>query len=678
MINLCFVWHMHQPLYKDLVTGQYRLPWTRFHALKDYYGMVKILDEFPDVHQTFNLVPSMVLQIEDYASGNAADPFLACAIKPAEALSEAEREFVLKYFFQANAGRMIYRYPRYGELYDAWQRLGANPQKARQLFSAQDFRDLQVLSQLAWFDEEFQEHDPGVRALLAKERSYSPDDQALMARKEREILARVIPVYREFAGRGQIEISTTPFYHPILPLICDSDIAGVSHPGIPLPTRFRYPGDALHQLRAAREFIEREFGRAPVGLWPSEGSVSDEALSLAAEAGFEWAASDNGVLGQTLQQTPGAEVTYRSYLWKQQGHRLRMIFRDHFLSDQVGFVYSRMDSVEAAGHFLELILANARPLAANGENVLVPIILDGENAWEYYFQNGRPFLRELYRRISESSEMAALTVADALRVDQPREIDRIFPGSWINANFDVWIGDQEDNQAWEYLLRARQTFDEVAASVPEESRRMAFEELLIAEGSDWCWWYGPEHKSENRREFDELYREHLTSVYRLLQLPPPEELSRPILTTEYHDPHVRPVNPIHPEIDGEVTSYFEWMGAGHLRLDTRSGAMHGERTLARELYYGVDKENLYLRLDFEGTPQITKIELRTSERTIALLTDPSVEFAQGRVFEARVPLRILDIAGPLAFQIAVSQGSAPPEAIPPDGWIELTPDLLTA
>ena len=172
-----------------------------------------------------------------------------------------------------------------------------------------------------------------------------------MARKEREILARVIPVYKEFAARGQIEISTTPFYHPILPLICDSNIAGVSHPGVTLPTRFRYPGDALHQLRTAREFIEREFGRAPVGLWPSEGSVSDEALSLAAEAGFEWAASDNGVLGQTLQQTPGAEVTYRSYLWKQQGHRLRMIFRDHFLSDQVGFVYSRMDSVEAAGQF---------------------------------------------------------------------------------------------------------------------------------------------------------------------------------------------------------------------------------------------------------------------------------------------------------------------------------------
>ncbi len=236
--HLCFVWHMHQPFYKDLVTGEYRLPWTRFHALKDYYGMVKMLQDFPSVHQTFNLVPSMMVQIEEYAAGAAADPFLDCAVKPAEELSEAEREFVLRYFFQANADHLIYRYPRYGELFNVWKSCGANPQVARRHFSVQDLRDLQVLSQLAWFDEEFQEHDEEVKALVAKGRDYSLDDQALMARKEREILAAVVPVYKEFAARGQIEISTTPFYHPILPLICDSDIASVSHPGVTLPAVF--------------------------------------------------------------------------------------------------------------------------------------------------------------------------------------------------------------------------------------------------------------------------------------------------------------------------------------------------------------------------------------------------------------------------------------------------------
>jgi alpha-amylase/alpha-mannosidase (GH57 family) len=668
-IHLCFVWHQHQPFYKDLATGEYRLPWTRFHALKDYYGMVKILEEFPNVHQTFNLVPSMVVQVEEYAAGKARDPFLDCAVKPAESLTEAEQEFVLRYFFQANAGRMIYRYPRYGELYDAWQKAGRNPQRARRTLSTQDLRDLQVLSQLAWFDEEFQAHDPEVKALIAKERNYSLEDQAVMARKQREIIAQVVPVHKEFAARGQIEISTTPFYHPILPLICDSNIAAVSHPGVALPGRFRYPGDARHQLKAAREFIEREFGRAPIGLWPSEGSVSDEALSIAAEVGFEWAATDNGVLAQTLHKTAGPELTYRSYVWQQEQRSLRMIFRDHFLSDLIGFEYSKMGAAEAADHFLDRIRANANPLSVGGADVLVPIILDGENAWEYYYQNGRPFLRELYRRISNSLDMVALTVSEALKLDNPKPLDHIFPGSWINANFDVWIGAQEDNKAWEYLLHARQKYDELASSVPEDNRRLAYEELLIAEGSDWCWWYGPEHQSENRHEFDELYRQHLTNVYRALNLPPPDELSRPILTTHSTDLHEPPSNPIHPVIDGEVTSYFEWMGAGHYHIDARSGAMHGQRTAVRDLYYGADDQNLYLRLDLDGAPEMN-VELRTAQGSLPLLGNPQVEVAHRKILELRVPLRLLEVTKdqPLRFQLTVGS-----ENIPAEEWIELSP-----
>lgn len=667
---------MHQPLYKDLVTGEYRLPWTRFHALKDYYGMVKVLQDFPDVHQTFNLVPSMVLQIQDYASGKAADPFLDCAVKPAEDLSQAEQEFIVRYFFQANSARLIYRYPRYGELFDAWQKSGANPQRARRLFAAQDYRDLQVLSQLAWFDEEFQANDPEVKALIAKERNYSLQDQATMARKEREILGHVLPVYKEFAARGQIEISTTPFYHPILPLLCDTNIAAVSHPGVPLPSRFHYPDDARHQLKTARAFIERELGQAPVGLWPSEGSVSDEALSLAAEAGFQWAASDNGVLSRTLHKTAGPELTYRSYLWSSGGRRIRMIFRDHFLSDEVGFVYARMNAGEAATQFLSHIRENTKPLIASGEDVLVPIILDGENAWEYYYQNGRPFLRELYRRISESSDLAALTVSEALKLDQPQPLDHIHPGSWINANFDIWIGAQEDNRAWEYLLRARRKFDEVSANLPEENRRLAFEELLIAEGSDWCWWYGPEHQSENRPEFDELYRQHLTNVYRALRLPPPEELSRPILTTQAPDFHEPPLNLIHPVIDGEVTSYFEWMGAGHYRPDHRSGAMHGGSADVRDFYYGTDRTNLYLRFDFEDNAQFTKIELRTPGAAISLLENTAVRFTRKKIMEIELPVNALGTPRNqmIRFQLVVLSGNVPIETIPADGWIELNPD----
>ena len=629
---------MHQPFYKDLMTGEYRLPWTRFHALKDYYGMVKVLEDFPSVHQTFNLVPSMMVQIAEYASGAAADPFLDCAVKPAEDLTEAEREFVLRYFFQANADHLIYRYPRYGELFDVWKSCGANPQVGRKHFSLQDLRDLQVLSQVAWFDEEFQAHDEEVQGLIAKGRDFSLQDQALMVRKEREILAAVIPVYKEFAARGQIEISTTPFYHPILPLICDSNIATVSHPWVALPGRFQYPQDALHQLMTAREFTERTFGKAPVGLWPSEGSVSDEALSLAAEAGFEWAASDNGVLARTINQDGGPEVTYRSYLWQQKGREMRMIFRDHFLSDQVGFVYSRIGAEEAASHFLDRIRENTRDALERGEDVLVPIILDGENAWEYYDHNGRPFLRELYRRISESSDLAALTVSEALKLDTPRTLDHIHPGSWINANFDIWLGSEEDNISWDYLLRAREKFDEVASKVSEQQRALAFEELMIAEGSDWNWWYGPEHISENRIEFDELYRQHLANVYRALGLMPPEELSRPILKTGIPNLNQPATHPIHPVIDGEVTSYFEWKGAGRYQPDNRSGAMHSAEPRIRDVYYGADNENLYVRLDFDDGFEFHAVELRAGEKSVPILNNPAVQFAKNRIVEIRVPL----------------------------------------
>ncbi len=255
--------------------------------------------------------------------------------------------------------------------------------------------------------------------------------------------------------------------------------------------------------------------------------MSDQALALAAEAGFQWAASDNGVLARTLHQAAGPRVTYRSYLWQQAGHQLRMIFRDHFLSDQVGFVYSGWRAEDAAANFLDRIRGNVRPMLERGVDVLVPIILDGENAWEYYDHNGRPFLRELYRRISESSDLAALTVSEALALDTPQTIDHIHPGSWIDANYDIWIGAEEDNIAWNYLLAARKKFDQLGSKVPAAQRALAYEELLISEGSDWCWWYGPEHNSDNRVEFDELYREHLANVYHALGVAAPEELSHP-------------------------------------------------------------------------------------------------------------------------------------------------------
>jgi len=595
---------MHQPFYKNLVSGEYRLPWTRMHALKDYYGMAKILEEFPQVKQTFNLVPSMMVQVEEYARGEADDPFLRVALKPAEALTAEEQAFILRNFFMANPERLIYRYPRYGELFDV-RRHGGPP------FGPQDFRDLQVLSQLAWFDEEFQEHDAEVRGLVEKGRGFSPEDQALMGRKQREIVALVIPQYRKLAETGQIEISTTPFYHPILPLICDSDIAGVSHPHVPLPERFRYPDDARLQLKRARDYIEQTFGVAPAGMWPSEGSVSDEALRIAADVGFGWAATDNGVLERTLNRGASPDVTYKPYMWTQDGRAIGMIFRDHLMSDLIGFVYSGMDAAAAAHDFLRRIHDNCAGILAGGRDAMVPIILDGENAWEYYDRNGRPFFRALYGGIQADPNMEAITVSDAFLKMQPEPLLNIFPGSWINANFDVWIGAEEDNTAWRLLLNARRAYDAASGAVPDDRRALAMEEIMIAEGSDWNWWYGPEHHSDNREEFDQIYREHLANVYRVLGMPTPAELSQPILRSRAPENYTRPAGPIRPFVNGMVDGDSEWADAGVYAGNQQDGAMHGRRTLLKDVRYGSDGGSVYLRIDFaESAAELEGLEIR--------------------------------------------------------------------
>lgn len=675
---------MHQPFYKDLISGEYKLPWTRMHALKDYYGMVHLLEEFPRIRQTFNLVPSLMAQVAEYASGTANDPFLNMALKPAESLVDSEREFILQHSFYSDPHRMIYRYPRYGQLFDAWR--AQKNSGARNLFGIQELRDLQMWSQLAWFDEEFLAHDPEVCEWIARGRNFTLADQRRMGEKQRDIVGKVLPEYQRLATTGQIEISTTPYYHPILPLLCDSNIAGVAHPGVPLPPRFRYPEDARRQLALAREYIAHNFGVAPVGLWPSEGSVSDEALHIAAELGFQWAATDNGVLNRTLGRGVGVEGLYRPYQWRQGGHQLGMLFRDHFMSDLIGFVYSKMDAHAAADDFLRRIRENCSGILRSGRDALVPIILDGENAWEYYYLGGRPFLRELYRRISEDHGMNAVTVAEALKLMPPEPLDRIFPGSWINANFDVWIGAEEDNKAWAQLLRARETY-ETAMSVPEELRSLAYEELLIAEGSDWCWWYGPEHDSANRIEFDQLFRSHLANVYRFLNLTPPEELSRPILRVAVQEVSVEPSGAVYVTVDGEVTSYFEWIGAGSYRVDERSGSMHGKKFLVREVLFGSDGRNLFVRLDFHpgheqelhGLEARFRVQSRDGSADASLTVsfgmrgNGAVECALGRIFEGRIPFEAIGIGekSGVRFQFSLWEDGLPMDAIPQHGWLDL-------
>src|SRR5882757_3239010 len=425
VLRVVVLWHQHQPFYKDLVTGEYRLPWVRLHALKDYYGMVKLLDEFPNVHQTFNLVPSLITQIQDYVTGAARDPFLEVAAKPAKELTPHDRRFALQYLFQANPANLIERYPRYRELWDRFRSAGGTPESGEKYFSAQDFTDLQILSQIAWFDEFFlDDHD--IAGLIQKGRDYSLEDQRFVMTRERELLAKVLPVHGTAAQQGRIEISTSAFYHPILPLVCDTNMGAVSSPGLPLPqNRFRHPEDARAQLERGLSLAESVFGIRPVGVWPSEGSVSDEVLAIAHELGVQWMATDEGVLKRSLGinlsrdghghlDSEGAHRLYTIYRYESAETRMNMLFRDHTLSDLIGFVYSGMPPQDAANNLIHKIKESAKPVLASGQDAMVPIILDGENAWEYYPQSGREFLRRFYEALSNDPGIEAVTVSEAI------------------------------------------------------------------------------------------------------------------------------------------------------------------------------------------------------------------------------------------------------------------------
>ena len=722
-IRLIFLWHMHQPFYKDLVTGEYRLPWVRMHALKDYYGMVKLLDEFPRVHQNFNLVPSLVAQIEDYVTGDAKDSWRDLVAKPAKDLTEQEKEFALTYLFQANHTHQVARYPRYFELL---QKRGKykSADLAVPHFAVQDFADLQILSQLAWFDEFFLD-EPAVAALIKKGRSFDRADQEALLGVESRLLASVIPAYRAATDRGGIEISTTPFYHPILPLVCDTNNGRLSSPGLPLPRRrFLQTNDALEQMRRAIEFHERTFDHRPSGMWPSEGSVSDEVLKLARQIGLKWLATDEGVLGRSTRSyfernsagqlmADSAQRLYQLYRHGEKEDGIALVFRDHNLSDLIGFVYSGVPPKEAATHFVKSVKASAQAVLATGRDAIVPIILDGENAWEHFPASGREFLRRLYHAIESDPQIEPLTISEVIeRTNNATPLTSLVPGSWINANFNVWIGAPEDNLAWDYLAEARDFYEHHSQNANADNRRLAYEELLIAEGSDWNWWYGPEHHSANDRDFDELYRNHLSNVYRLLGANPPDYLHHPISAETIGKTRTIPQTAfIFPQIGSPNIGYFDWLGAASFTADRRGSSMHGKKFLLERAYAGINERDFFLRLDFanelQGGHQVeTRIEVQPSRPEQSRQTfvvkfhlssrkmlsteisrtggsesnggpsNPGKEHVESnfdKVLRAKLPLSTLgaQLGDTLLLRFTILSEQLPIDSLPTQGWIEL-------
>jgi alpha-amylase/alpha-mannosidase (GH57 family) len=609
-LSIAFVWHMHQPYYRDDISGSCILPWVRMHGIKDYYDMPALLTDFPTIHQTFNLVPSLLKQIDDYVHNNGTDRFLQLTLKPAAELTQDDKLFLLRNSFLANWDTMIKPYPAYWELLNrrGYSVSPGDLQNATRYYTTQDYLDLQVWFNLTWFDPLFKQNDPLLKGLIKKGSGFTENEKALLVAKQREVMALIIPEYRKLAEQGRIELTTTPFYHPILPLLYDTDLARVATPDIHLPAnRFSHPEDARAQIRRAVEFHEKLFGSRPKGMWPSEGSVAEEILPLISEAGIQWIGTDEAVLARSLgvhidrdfagiMRNP--EVLYKPYLAGKGDRQVSMVFRDHTISDLIGFVYSKWDYKNAVHDLIDR-LQRVRRAVKDGPH-LVSIILDGENAWEYYQNDGRDFFLYLYEKLSSDQGLKCVTVGEFLR-DHPASarIERLHAGSWINANFRIWIGHEEDNRAWDLLTQTREALVEYAAGGGDKQKlAKAWEEIYIAEGSDWCWWYGDEHYTENGAEFDLLFRTHLMNVYRIIGLDVPDELQISILREDRQAlPTVDLTAFISPVIDGQVTNYFEWLAAGFYDVSQGGGAMHRAASIITHIYYGFDLKNMFVRLD---------------------------------------------------------------------------------
>ncbi len=601
-LHVAILWHMHQPDYLDPRTGEYALPWVRLHAVKDYLRMAELQAQYPQVHATVNFVPSLLAQIEAYAEGAAQDRALKLSTQTA--WSREDKAYILSLFFCVNEHKVMARSARYLEL------------KARRdatrgdvdAFSDADYLDLIALFNLAWMDSLNLAQDPQFQAISHKGAGYTPEDIRLILAKQREVIASIIPAYKALAAQGQVELTTSPYYHPILPLLISTDSARVAMPGIALPSvALAAPEDAREQLARAVQAHAARFGKKPAGLWPSEGAVGAAVVPLIAEAGFAWFASDEAILARSLGvriERDGAghvknpSILYQPY-WVDGGSRpVAAVFRDHALSDRIGFVYQSMNPQAAVDDMIYRLHVIRERLEPDGLPYLVPIILDGENAWEYYEQNGNPFLKTLYQRLGDDPLLKPVTVREYLRKYPPRaRIDRLFTGSWINGNLDTWIGEEKHNRAWAWLAQTRQRLMDWQAAHPDAPAQLlgdAWERIYQAEGSDWFWWYSSRNRSPMQAEFDRLYRARLLDVYRILGEAPPRDLA------ELDAAWGRPDNAI-PFIQSAASGWPEtWAWDRSLTLvplAASQGAAQRAYVPVRRLRLHRDEQSLHLRLE---------------------------------------------------------------------------------
>lgn len=606
-MNVTLLWHMHQPYYVNPLTKKAMMPWVRLHAVKGYLDMIDLVTAQPAVRVNFNFTPVLVRQILELVNHEVQDEWELLSRKPAAELDAADRRDLLENCFKINWETLVRPVPRFAELL---AKRGPTYHLAKldaiaHTFSEDELRDLQTLYNLQWCGFSAVRRFPILQELKAKGRDFTERDKNTVLDIHQTILALVLGEYRAAAERGQIELTTTPYFHPIMPLVYDTHLARRCQPHSPLPSSFSAPEDVRAQLRLAQEQHEKVFGRRARGLWPSEGSIAPEIVPLMVEAGFDYFCSDEGNLFKSLKHDPAWSHRHVEHLELFQGWRIhaggtsiQALFRERPLSDFIGFDAARNETPKAVEHLIDN-LKNIAKAAPEGRGV-TPLILDGENAWEAFPDSGEAFLSSFYRALVETPELRMCRMGDYFDAHPAQaETSHLHSGSWIRSDFDIWIGDPEENKAWEWLKETRHFLVQRLAQgdVSAENAQRAWWEIYAAEGSDWFWWYGPDFTIDTDFLFDELFRLHLQNVYRILGIEPPAHLDVPICLPSSDLGYTKPMRLISPDISGESERFFDWLGAGVLDLTRQATAMFQGDRIGQKLRFAFGTHDFFLRLD---------------------------------------------------------------------------------
>jgi alpha-amylase/alpha-mannosidase (GH57 family) len=533
-MNVVLCWHMHQPEYRNALTGEYQQPWTYLHAIKDYVDMAAHLEAVPKAKAVFNFTPTLLEQLQDYSqqlfhflynNGPIHDPLLAALANPVLPSDCNLRRALIMQCGRANAKRLIDPFPHFKRLINISKWLESQP-RDRCYLNDQYLIDLLVWYHLVWLGATVRRYHPVAQHLMQKEREYSLQDRRQLLKLIYELIKDLIPRYRKLLENRQIELSTTPYAHPIMPLLLDMHSIHEAMPNAPLPEQSHYPQgeERVHwHLNKGQQVFEQCFGQKATGCWPSEGSLSRATLPLLSQHGFKWTASGESVLRNSLNHSKtGDQTIHKPY--RVTDEAITCFFRDDRLSDAIGFDFVDWHADDAVANLIQ----NLERIAHNTDNPedkVVSIILDGENAWEYYPENGYYFLSALYQRLVENPLLHLTTFSDCLQGCPTGELTTLIAGSWVYGSFSTWIGDKDKNRAWDMLVDAKKVFDAHIDSLTAEQAEQARIQLAICEGSDWCWWFGDYNPSASVNDFDRLYRLQLSALYKILHAEPPEYLS---------------------------------------------------------------------------------------------------------------------------------------------------------